>query len=83
MAKKFIYVSDLSGQDIGEGQEAQILITWRENGRKVGATLDATLTEAKEMARHGKIKRFSTGRRKQNGGGENTTPTTSGLLAGV
>jgi hypothetical protein len=64
--KKTIYVSDISGQPIEDGQEATVLITYRENGRKLGYKLDCTKNEAQELGKSGKAMKFSTGRKRQS-----------------
>lgn len=76
--KKTVLVSDLSQTDIPEGQEAQIVITFRENGRKQGYKLDATKEEAHELGKAGKAVKFSTGRY-----GKNRPSQTSEALASL
>jgi hypothetical protein len=85
MAKvKTVYTtSDLSGTKIEEGQEAQILVTYRENGRKVAWIVDATMEEAKEIGKVGRFKKMSTGRRKQTSGDGNEGQTLSDQLVGA
>ena len=50
MARKSIFVSDLSGEEIPEGKGAKIRITFAD-ARKGSAELDVTDEEAEELAR--------------------------------
>ena len=52
MAKKSIFVSDLSGDEILEGKGAKIRITFNDS-RRGAAELDVTDEEAAELARKG------------------------------
>lgn len=53
MAKKTIFVSDLSGDEIRDGHAAEITIKFSD-GRKQNAVLDVTEEEAEELARKGR-----------------------------
>lgn len=53
MAKKSIFVSDLSGDEIPDGKGATIRITYSD-ARKGAAELDVTDEEAEELARKGR-----------------------------
>ena len=53
MAKKSIFVSDLSGDEILEGKGAKIRITFNDS-RRGAAELDVTDEEAEELARKGR-----------------------------
>lgn len=53
MAKKSIFVSDFSGEEIPEGKGAKIRITFSD-ARKGSAELDVTDAEAEELARKGR-----------------------------
>jgi hypothetical protein len=53
MAKRSIFVSDLSGVQIAEGKGAKIRITFAD-ARKGSAELDVTDEEAEELARKGR-----------------------------
>ena len=53
MAKKSIFVSDLSGDEIPEGKGARIRITYSD-ARKGAAELDVTDEEVEELARKGR-----------------------------
>jgi hypothetical protein len=82
MAKvtKTYTLSDLTGKEIESGQEAQILVTYRENGRKVAWVVDANIEEAREIGKVGRFRKMSTGRRKAASNGE--TPETLGVEEG-
>jgi len=53
MAKKSIFVSDLSGKEIEEGRAAKIRITF-EDARRGSYEVDATADEAMEIGRKGR-----------------------------
>lgn len=53
MARKTIFVSDLSGDTIEEGKAAKIRISY-EDARKGAAELDVTAEEADELGRKGR-----------------------------
>jgi hypothetical protein len=53
MAKKMVFVSDLSGDPIPDGRSAKIRITF-EDGRKPSFEIDATEEEANELGRKGR-----------------------------
>ena len=53
MARKTVYVSDLSGKDIAEGSGAKIKITFEDAKRGV-YDIDATAEEAQELADKGR-----------------------------
>ena len=53
MAKKTVFVSDLSGDPIAEGQGAKITIRYND-ARKGIAVLDVTDEEVDELARKGR-----------------------------
>jgi len=53
MARKSIFVSDLSGEEIPEGKGAKIRIVFND-ARKGSAELDVTDAEAEELARTGR-----------------------------
>ena len=53
MARKTVYVSDLSGDAIEDGKGAKIRISF-EDVRKGAAELDVTAEEADELARKGR-----------------------------
>lgn len=53
MAKKMVFVSDLSGDPIPDGRSAKIRITF-EDGRKPSYEVDATEEEANELGRKGR-----------------------------
>ncbi len=53
MAKKSVFVSDLSGETIRDGQAAKIRISF-EDGRRGNFEIDATAEEAMELARKGR-----------------------------
>lgn len=65
MAKKSVYVSDLSGEEIQEGKGATLTIKYAD-ARKGQAVLDVTDEEADELARRGK-KQARRGRRPKAG----------------
>lgn len=81
--KTVLYTSDLSGKTIEPGQEAQILVTFRENGRKVAYVVDATVEEAREIGKVGRFRKMSTGRRKMAQADESHQGTTSEQLVGA
>ena len=64
MAKKTVLVSDLSGDEIGEGRGATVSIRFND-ARKGVAILDVTDEEAEELARKGR-KVARRGRRPKN-----------------
>jgi hypothetical protein len=53
MAKKTVFVSDLSGDVIEGGKAAKIRVTF-EDGRRPSYELDATADEAAELGRKGR-----------------------------
>jgi hypothetical protein len=53
MAKKSIFVSDLSGKEIEEGKAAKIRISF-EDARRGSYEIDATAEEAMELGRKGR-----------------------------
>ena len=53
MARKEVFVSDLSGEEIPEGKGAKIRITFTDARRGI-AELDVTDAEAEELARRGR-----------------------------
>jgi hypothetical protein len=53
VARKTVFVSDLSGDQIEEGKAAKIRITF-EDGRRQSAEIDATADEAAELGRKGR-----------------------------
>ena len=53
MAKRSIFVSDLSGEEIPDGKGAKIRITFAD-ARKGSAELDVTDEEGEELARKGR-----------------------------
>lgn len=53
MARRTIFVSDLSGEQVPEGKVAQIVVKYSD-GRKGVHTLDVTESEADEIARKGR-----------------------------
>ncbi len=53
MAKKTVYVSDLSGKEIAEGRGAKIRITF-EDARSGSYEIDATAEEAHELGEKGR-----------------------------
>lgn len=53
MARKAIFVSDLSGESIPEGKGAKVRISFND-ARKGSAELDVTDAEADELARRGR-----------------------------
>ena len=53
MAKKTVYVSDLSGKDIAEGSGAKIRVTF-DDARTGVYEIDATAKEAEELAEKGR-----------------------------
>ena len=53
MARKNVFVSDLSGDEIPGGKGAKIRITYSD-ARKGAAELDVTDEEAEELARKGR-----------------------------
>jgi hypothetical protein len=53
MARKTVFVSDLSGDVIEEGKAAKIRITF-EDGRRQSVEIDATAEEAAELGRKGR-----------------------------
>jgi hypothetical protein len=53
MARKSIYVSDLSGETIEDGKAAKIRITF-EDGRRPSYELDVTADEGAELGRKGR-----------------------------
>ena len=61
MAKKSIFVSDLSGEEITEGKGAQVMIKFND-ARKGTIVLDVTDQEAEEMGAKGR-KQARRGRR--------------------
>lgn len=52
MARKTVYVSDLSGAEIPEGKGAKIRITF-EDARRGIFEIDATADEAEDLAKKG------------------------------
>lgn len=52
MARKTVYVSDLSGAEIPEGKGAKIRITF-EDARRGIYEIDATADEAEDLAKKG------------------------------
>ncbi|MEZ5101967.1 MAG: hypothetical protein R3C15_19635 [Thermoleophilia bacterium] len=52
MARKTIFVSDISGQEIPDGKAAKIRITF-EDARRGIFEIDATAEEAEELAKKG------------------------------
>jgi hypothetical protein len=61
MAKKSIFVSDLSGKEIADGKGASVVIKFND-ARKGTIVLDVTDDEAEEMGKHGR-KQARRGRR--------------------
>jgi hypothetical protein len=53
MARKSIFVSDLSGEEIPEGRAAKVRITF-EDARSGSYELDVTAEEARELGRKGR-----------------------------
>lgn len=53
MARKTVFVSDLSGDQIEEGRAAKIRISF-DDGRRGNFEIDATAEEAMELARRGR-----------------------------
>jgi hypothetical protein len=53
VAKRTVFVSDLSGDQIEEGKAAKIRITF-EDGRRQSVEIDATAEEAAELGRKGR-----------------------------
>jgi hypothetical protein len=53
MAKKTVFVSDLSGEEIPEGKGARIRITF-EDARRGPYEIDCTAEEAEELGRRGR-----------------------------
>jgi hypothetical protein len=53
MARKTVFVSDLSGDTIEDGKAAKIRITF-DDGRRQSIELDATAEEAAEFGRKGR-----------------------------
>ena len=53
MARRSIFVSDLSGEQIAEGKGAKVRITFND-ARKGSVELDVTDEEAEELARKGR-----------------------------
>jgi len=53
MAKKTVFVSDLSGKEIQEGRGAKIRITF-DDARSDSYEIDATAEEAQELAEKGR-----------------------------
>ena len=53
MAKKTVYVSDISGKEIAEGKGAKIRVTF-EDARSGSYELDATAEEALELGEKGR-----------------------------
>jgi hypothetical protein len=53
MARKSIFVSDLSGKEIEEGKAAKIRISF-EDARRGSCEVDATADEATEIGRKGR-----------------------------
>jgi hypothetical protein len=53
MARKSIFVSDLSGEEIPEGKAAKVRITF-EDSRSGSYELDITAEEARELGRKGR-----------------------------
>lgn len=53
MARKIIYISDLSGAPIAEGRGAKIRVTF-EDARRGSYEIDATADEAEDIAKHGR-----------------------------
>jgi hypothetical protein len=53
MARKSVFVSDLSGKEIEEGKAAKIRISF-DDARKGSYEVDATAEEAQELARKGR-----------------------------
>ena len=53
MARRSIFVSDLSGEQIPEGKGAKVRITFND-ARKGSAELDVTEAEGEELARKGR-----------------------------
>lgn len=52
MARKTVFVSDLSGDTIEDGKAAKIRITF-DDGRRQSIEIDATADEAAELGRKG------------------------------
>lgn len=52
MARKTVFVSDLSGKEIAEGKGAKIRITF-EDARRGIFEIDATAEEAEDLAKQG------------------------------
>jgi hypothetical protein len=61
MAKKSVFVSDLSGEEIQEGKGAQVTIRFND-ARKGSIVLDVTDEEGEELGRKGR-KQARRGRR--------------------
>lgn len=53
MARKTVFVSDLSGKEIGDGKGAKIRITF-DDARSGAYEIDATAEEAQELANKGR-----------------------------
>jgi hypothetical protein len=53
MARKVVFVSDMSGKAIEEGKAAKIRMT-NEDGRRPSYELDTTADEAAELGRKGR-----------------------------
>lgn len=53
MARKHVFVSDLSGESIPDGKGAKVRITFND-ARKGSAELDVTDGEAEDLARKGR-----------------------------
>ncbi|HEU5213507.1 MAG TPA: hypothetical protein VFU10_12110 [Gaiellaceae bacterium] len=64
MARKTVFVSDLSGNEIQEGKAARISISFQD-ARKGTYVLDVTEEEAEELGRKG-VKQARRGRRPKN-----------------
>jgi hypothetical protein len=65
MAKKTVFVSDLSGDEISEGRGAQVTIKFSD-ARKGTIVLDVTDEEAEELGRKGR-RQARRGRRPKSG----------------
>ncbi len=52
MARKTIYVSDLSGEEIREGDAAQLIIKYRD-ARRGQVVLDVNADEVEDLAQRG------------------------------
>ena len=53
MARKSIFVSDISGKEIAEGKGAKIRIVF-DDARRGAYEIDATIEEAEDLAKHGR-----------------------------